>query len=96
MEATLDQLNLVVFDTETFVLTLKQRLESIPNLDGYEISQRDGRTLEVKVGREHGINGLFEGLSQQSIEVLSLRNKQNRLEQLFIDMLDATRNGNTT
>ncbi len=91
MEVLLDKLH-----TETFVLTLKERLESVPNLDGFEISQRDGRTLEVEVEHERGINGLFEGLSQQNIEVLSLRNKQNRLEQLFIDMLDAARNGNAT
>ncbi|MCP3669741.1 MAG: ABC transporter ATP-binding protein [Gammaproteobacteria bacterium] len=79
--------------TETFVLTLRDRLEQLPTLDGFAISQRDGRTLEVSVERERGINGLFAGLSQQGIEVLSLRNKQNRLEQLFIDMLDAARNG---
>jgi ABC-2 type transport system ATP-binding protein len=88
MEELLDKLH-----TETFVLTLKQRLDTLPALDGFEISRRDRRTLEVKVGRELGINGLFEGLSRLNIEVLSLRNKQNRLEQLFIDMLDASRNG---
>ncbi len=88
MDALLDKLH-----TETFVLTLRDRLEQLPTLDGFVISQRDGRTLEVGVERERGINGLFAGLSQQGIEVLSLRNKQNRLEQLFIDMLDATRDG---
>lgn len=79
--------------TETFVLNLKERLEYPPSLDGFEIFQRDGCTLEVKVEREHGINGLFAGLSELNIEVLSLRNKQNRLEQLFIDILHANRNG---
>ncbi len=88
MEILLDKLHI-----ETFVLTLKDRLEQQPTLDGFEISQRDGRTLEVKVARERGINELFSGLSDLNIEVLSLRNKQNRLEQLFIDMMDANRIG---
>jgi ABC-2 type transport system ATP-binding protein len=79
--------------TETFVLNLKQSLEQAPNIEGFHITMRDSCTLEVAVERERGINALFDGLSQQNIEVLSLRNKQNRLEQLFIDMLDESRNG---
>ncbi len=79
--------------TETFVLNLKDRLEQAPKIEGFEITLRDSYTLEAAVRRECGINALFSGLSQQNIEVLSLRNKQNRLEQLFIGMLDANRNG---
>ena len=45
------------------------------------------------VNREQVINGLFEALSRKGIQVASMRNKQNRLEQLFIDMVDASRNG---
>jgi ABC-2 type transport system ATP-binding protein len=79
--------------TEIFVLNLKDSLEQAPNIEGFDITLRDSCTLEVAVRRECGISKLFSGLSQQNIEVLSLRNKQNRLEQLFIDMLDADRNG---
>ncbi len=88
IDELLDKLN-----TETLVLTLRDRLDSPPTLDGFEISQRDGRTLEVKIVREKGVNSLFNGLSELNIEVMSMRNKQNRLEQLFIDMLGAGRNG---
>ncbi len=88
MDTLLDKLN-----SETLVLTLRDRLEQPPILDGFNISQRDGRTLEVTVRRECGINRLFNRLSELDIEVLSMRNKQNRLEQLFIDMLDAGHNG---
>jgi ABC-2 type transport system ATP-binding protein len=88
MDSLLDKLN-----TETLVLTLRDRLEQTPVLDGFNISQRDGRTLEVVVSRECGINRLFNSLSELNIEVLSMRNKQNRLEQLFIDMLGVGRNG---
>ena len=42
--------------------------------------------------REQHINGLFDALSRKGIEVTSMRNKQNRLEQLFIDLLDSDRN----
>jgi ABC-2 type transport system ATP-binding protein len=79
--------------TETFVLNLKESLEQAPNIEGFDVTLRDNCTIEVTVERERGINALFDGLAQQGIEVLSLRNKQNRLEQLFIDMLDANRNG---
>ena len=48
---------------------------------------RDSTTLEAAVTRDSGLNRLFNALSEQGIEVLSLRNKQNRLEQLFIDMV---------
>jgi ABC-2 type transport system ATP-binding protein len=88
----MDQL-LYKLQTETFVLNLKEGLDDAPDVAGFNISMRDSCTLEVAVEREQGINALFDGLSQQGVEVLSLRNKQNRLEQLFIDMLDESRNG---
>ncbi len=79
--------------TETFVLNLKSSLDRAPEIHGFGITLRDSCTLEVAVERERGINALFAALSQRNLEVLSLRNKQNRLEQLFIDMLDEDRNG---
>lgn len=85
MDTLLDKLN-----SEILVLTLRDRLEHTPVLDGFDISQRDGRTLEVTIRRECGLNRLFNGLSELNIEVLSMRNKQNRLEQLFINMLDGS------
>ncbi|MGB5735333.1 MAG: ABC transporter ATP-binding protein, partial [Thiohalocapsa sp.] len=51
----------------------------------------DARTLEVHVSREQSINALFAALSGGGIEVMSLRNKQNRLEKLFLDMVDQGR-----
>jgi ABC-2 type transport system ATP-binding protein len=75
--------------TETFVLNLRGRLAELPELGGYVLERLDDCTLEVAVTKEHGINGLFEALSRNGIEVISMRNKQNRLEQLFIDMLAA-------
>jgi ABC-2 type transport system ATP-binding protein len=74
--------------TETFVLNLKGRVADLPELGGYVLQHVDDCTLEVEVNREHTINGLFEALSRNGIEVISLRNKQNRLERLFLELVD--------
>jgi len=74
--------------TETFVLNLKGRLAELPQLGGFVLEHIDDCTLEVEVTKDKSINGLFEALSRNGIEVISLRNKQNRLEQLFLDMVE--------
>jgi ABC-2 type transport system ATP-binding protein len=74
--------------TETFVLNLKGRVAELPELGGFVLDHVDDCTLEVEVSKDHTINGLFEALSRNGIEVISLRNKQNRLEKLFLDMLE--------
>ena len=79
--------------TETFVLNLKGRLAELPQLGGFVLEHIDECTLEVEVTKDKSINGLFEALSRNGIEVISLRNKQNRLEQLFLDMLENGRVG---
>ncbi|MET0101133.1 MAG: ABC transporter ATP-binding protein [Sedimenticola sp.] len=77
--------------TETFVLNLKGTLAELPELGGYVLDRVDDCTLEVEVTQDQGINGLFDALSRNGIEVISMRNKQNRLEQLFIDMVESSR-----
>ncbi|MES9844359.1 MAG: ABC transporter ATP-binding protein [Candidatus Sedimenticola sp. PURPLELP] len=79
--------------TETFVLNLKGTLAELPQLGGYVLDRVDDCTLEVAVTQDQGINGLFDALSRNGIEVISMRNKQNRLEQLFIDMVESSRKG---
>jgi ABC-2 type transport system ATP-binding protein len=79
--------------TETFVLNIRGTLAELPELGGYVLERLDDSTLEVAVTRDQGINRLFGALSRNGIEVISMRNKQNRLEQLFIDMVEASRNG---
>ena len=75
--------------TETFVLDVRNEVQGLDKIPGFSIELRDSKTLEVSVTRDSGLNPLFEALSQRGIEVLSLRNKQNRLEQLFIDLVNA-------
>lgn len=79
--------------SETFVLNLKGRVAELPPLGGFVLQHIDDCTLEVEVSKEHTINGLFDALSRNGIEVISLRNKQNRLEQLFLDMVQSGRGG---
>ncbi len=76
---------------ETFVLNLREELTRLPELDEYILVQVDDVTLEVELTRGQTVNDLFETLSRNGIEVVSMRNKQNRLEQMFINMVDRDR-----
>ncbi|MCW8903891.1 ABC transporter ATP-binding protein [Sedimenticola sp.] len=79
--------------TETFVLNLRDPLNELPSLQGFELKRLDEQRVEVAVNSEQSINQLFEQLSLHKIGVTSLRNKQNRLEQLFMNMVESARNG---
>ncbi len=83
MKTLLNQLH-----TEIFVLNLKDSIETSPHVPGYHLEWVDDTTLEAEVSKEQGINGLFHHLSEQGIEILSLRNKTNRLEELFMRLVE--------
>lgn len=70
--------------TEVFVLDVQSPLATSPELTGFEVRQLDSNTLEVEVDKAQNVNQLFEALSAQGIVVTSMRNKANRLEELFI------------
>ncbi len=74
--------------TETFVLNLREPLQQVPPLDGYAVTQVDDTTLEVAVNKSQDVNMLFGLLSQQHIQVTSMRNKVNRLEELFVRLVE--------
>ena len=73
---------------ETFVLNLKEPLGAEPILPGYSSRWVDETTLEVDVDKEQGVNGVFTALAVEGIEVLSMRNKTNRLEELFMRLVN--------
>ncbi len=73
---------------ETFLLDLKYPLQAAPKLIGYPSQLLDASTLEVQVDKAVGITGLFTQLAAQNIEVVSLRNKTNRLEELFVSLVE--------
>jgi ABC-2 type transport system ATP-binding protein len=73
---------------ETFVLNFRCPAETVPQLPGYAARLVDDHTIEVEVRREQGLNGIFASLSQQGVEVVSMRNKVNRLEELFMRLVE--------
>ncbi|MDF3868741.1 ABC transporter ATP-binding protein [Pseudomonas denitrificans (nom. rej.)] len=73
---------------ETFYLDLQGTLSEAPKLDGYPVRLVDDHTLEVQVDKSLGINGLFVQLNALGHQVLSLRNKSNRLEELFVSLVE--------
>ena len=74
--------------TETFVLDLVRPLLEAPSVPGYRIRLRDPSTLEVEISKQRGINALFGALSVHGVDVQSMRNKSNRLEELFLRLID--------
>ncbi|MGE1855769.1 ABC transporter ATP-binding protein [Morganella morganii] len=74
-------------ESETFILDLGSK-NSLPQLEGYTFRLTDTSTLEVDVRREQGLNGVFAQLNAQGIDVLSMRNKANRLEELFVHLVN--------
>jgi ABC-2 type transport system ATP-binding protein len=83
MKALLSTLNI-----ETFVLDLSKSVNSLM-LVGFESRLIEKHTLEVDVLKGLGLNLVFEQLTQKGIQVLSMRNKSNRLEELFLRMIES-------
>nr|WP_324292225.1 ABC transporter ATP-binding protein [uncultured Methylophaga sp.] len=75
-------------DKETFVLDLKEPLNDTFQLKGFDYQQIDNTTLEVEIHRGESLNSVFEQLSQTGIEVTSMKNKVNRLEELFLNLVE--------
>jgi ABC-2 type transport system ATP-binding protein len=74
--------------TETFVLDLASPLEAAPALEGCEVVLVDDRTLEVEVTGGQSLNEIFARLSAGGITIHSMRNKVNRLEELFMRLVE--------
>ncbi|MBT8103847.1 MAG: ABC transporter ATP-binding protein [Gammaproteobacteria bacterium] len=78
---------------EVFVLSLTQELAAAPALDGFDARLRGDGELEVEKGPDRDLNDLFAQLNAQDIHVSSMRNKANRLEELFMRLVDRKDNG---
>ncbi|WP_105167450.1 ABC transporter ATP-binding protein [Pseudoalteromonas sp. T1lg23B] len=81
---------LAKLDKETFVLDLKAPIQPV-TLTGYQFTMVDDHTVEVEVAKSQGLNEVFSQLSAQGNTVLSMRNKANRLEELFVGLLEQGR-----
>ena len=74
-------------DVQGFVLDLENPLDELPNIDGFEIRLEDPYPLATAVDKSKSINDLFGQLNTLGINVKSMRNESNRLEELFIEMV---------
>lgn len=72
---------------ETIVLDLKQPISGPPLIRGCDTEYIDENTITISFPKTFTLNEIFEQLSEQHIEVLSMRNKANRLEELFIRLV---------
>ena len=79
---------LAKLQTETFELNLRDALAEAPAIPGYALRLLDPHTAEVDVDKDQGVNELFAALAARGIEVTSMRNKVNRLEELFVRMVE--------
>ena len=77
---------------ETFVLNLARPCPQAPTVEGFTVRRIDDLTIEVDVLRERNLNDLFGRLSGSGIEVLSMRNKANRLEEVFLKLVGVAAN----
>jgi|TARA_R110001599_G_scaffold102716_1_gene261712 ABC-2 type transport system ATP-binding protein len=75
-------------DKETFVLDLLEPLTDSSLLQGIEYHQVDPTTIEVELQRQEGLNDLFTVLTERGIKVGSMKNKVNRLEELFLTLVE--------
>ncbi|MGH8118369.1 MAG: ABC transporter ATP-binding protein [Rhodanobacteraceae bacterium] len=85
---------LAKLDVQSFVLDVTGLDGALPELEGVKIARRDAQTLEVEVPSTHNLNAVFAGLTAAGITVTSMRTRTNRLEALFLRLIE--RNGAST
>ncbi len=82
---------LATLDVETFVLDVNEAPQELPQLRGISVRRIDDRTLEAEMARSQDLNSLFGALTTSGITVNSMRTKTNRLEELFVRLVEQGR-----
>ena len=72
---------------QSFVLDLENEIQELPNLPIFDLKSQDSKTLTATLTKDDDLNSLFDKLSEHGIKVKYMRNEQNRLEELFIEMV---------
>ena len=75
-------------NTESFILDIAGNVRDMPTVEGFHLVPVDESSLEVSINAEQTLNGLFRALDRAGIEVTSMRNKANRLEELFVQLVE--------
>jgi ABC-2 type transport system ATP-binding protein len=78
---------------EVFVLSLAEPIRQAPDLHGFDTRLIEDHELEVEKGPDVSLNDLFAQLASHGIDVVSLRNKANRLEELFMRLVENKQDG---
>lgn len=78
---------LSTLNKEILLLEITSAVHSVPEISGYPLRQVDNAVLEVEISQKSKLNQLFSALSQHGIDVKSVRNKSNRLEELFLSLV---------
>lgn len=86
MKSLLTKLNM-----ETFILDLRHGLKSVPEQSHFKLNLIDENTLEAEIQKGQTLNSLFEFLGANNIEITSMRNKANRLEELFLHLINESK-----
>ena len=74
--------------TESFLLALRHPLLTLPTLEGCGVKLVDDHTLEIEISKDQSLNDIFARLSAQGVDVISMRNKVNRLEEMFMRLVE--------
>jgi ABC-2 type transport system ATP-binding protein len=74
---------------EVLILSPAEELAIAPELEGFTARLREDGELEVEKGPDHDINDLFLELNKHNVRIVSMRNKANRLEELFLGLVDS-------
>ena len=90
VENTSMQELLTRLEVETFVFDLAKPVSSLPESMDIEMSLENPQKLKVTVGKDQGLNSIFQILSNSGIEISSMRNETGRLEELFLGLVDST------
>ena len=73
---------------ETIILTLEDCISVLPQIGSFQCRKIDSQNIEVMIDSEHRINELFDILNKKNIKISSMRNKANRLEELFLKVVE--------
>jgi ABC-2 type transport system ATP-binding protein len=87
---------LATLHAETFVLDLAEALTELPSESAFAFHRVDPTTLEARVDKDSTVNQLFDLLSAAGIRVTSMRNKANRLEELFVNRVQGNGAGKSS
>jgi len=74
-------------DKETFIFDVNKCIKKVPNLKNYKIKIIDETTIEVEILEKQNLNKIFEHFKKNKIEIISMRRKTARLEELFMDLV---------